>query len=120
MDELSSLPEALVRSLKLLAEEYAHKAPTEVYRVFPEWRAELQGIYPGGVEPGMGPYSLVAIFGWVNFLGFVWLMYWSKCSIGLKMFAVSYDVGFMLDWWQWVFSALCIERTKERMQQLFC
>ena len=44
MDELSSLPEALVRSLKLLAEEYAHKAPTEVYRVFPEWRAELQGI----------------------------------------------------------------------------
>jgi hypothetical protein len=57
----------------------------------------MQGIFPGGVEPGMSPTSTVALFGWANLLGFVWMLYWSKCGIGIKMFAVSYDIGFMLD-----------------------
>jgi hypothetical protein len=30
----------------------------------------MQGIFPGGVQPGMSPTDKVAIFGWVNFVGF--------------------------------------------------
>merc|ERR1719326_2287888 len=25
------------------------------------------------------------------------MLYWSKCNLGIKMFAVSYDIGFMID-----------------------
>merc|ERR1719324_2310234 len=45
----------------------------------------------------MDPLGMVSIFGWVNFLAFTWLLFWCKSSLGLKMFALSYDVGFMLD-----------------------
>merc|ERR1719230_881829 len=45
----------------------------------------MQGIFPGGMEPGMSPTGIVAIFGWVNLLGFTWLLLWCKSSLGLKM-----------------------------------
>ena len=57
----------------------------------------MQGIFPGGVEPGMSPTGMVAIFGWANMIGFAALLLWSKCSMGMKMFAMSYDIGFMMD-----------------------
>jgi len=56
----------------------------------------MQGIYPGGVDHGPG-MDKVQIFGWVNMLGFLWLVLWSKCGLAVKMFALSYDVGFMLN-----------------------
>merc|ERR1719191_1386061 len=31
-----------------------------------------------------------------NMLIFLWLILWSKCGIGMKMFALSTDIGFML------------------------
>merc|ERR1719262_257630 len=44
----------------------------------------------------MSSSSSAAVFGWVNFLVFLWLILWSKCGIGLKMFALPNDIGFML------------------------
>jgi len=55
----------------------------------------MQGIFPGGVSHTT-PMT-VTLFGWANFLGFLWLLYWCKCGLGMKMFAVSYDIGFMMD-----------------------
>jgi len=55
----------------------------------------LQGIFPGGVKHDTPMY--VMIFGWANFMGFLWLVYWSKCNLGTKMCAVAYDIGFMTD-----------------------
>jgi hypothetical protein len=57
----------------------------------------MQGIYPGGVTPENGSTDTVVIFGWVSMIGFMFLILCAKTSIGLKMFALSYDVGFMLD-----------------------
>lgn len=44
MSSDSPLPEALQQPLQLLADEYSQNVPPEVYRVFPEWRTELQSI----------------------------------------------------------------------------
>merc|ERR1719331_2030793 len=57
----------------------------------------MQGIFPGGVGPGDSPTSTVAIFGWANFIGFQTLLLTSQCGMGMKMFANSYNVGFMMD-----------------------
>merc|ERR1719265_2924978 len=56
----------------------------------------MNGIFPGGMKEGMSPTSSVAIFGWANFLIFLFLVLWSKCGIGMKMFALATDIGFML------------------------
>merc|ERR1719316_974955 len=56
----------------------------------------MNGIYPGGMKEGMSPTSATAIFGWVNFLVFTFLVLWCKCGIGTKMFALATDIGFML------------------------
>eukprot|EP00747_Dinoflagellata_sp_TGD_P161388 gnl/TRDRNA2_/TRDRNA2_178075_c0_seq1.p1 gnl/TRDRNA2_/TRDRNA2_178075_c0~~gnl/TRDRNA2_/TRDRNA2_178075_c0_seq1.p1 ORF type:complete len:843 (+),score=223.50 gnl/TRDRNA2_/TRDRNA2_178075_c0_seq1:74-2602(+) len=57
----------------------------------------MQGIFPGGVGPEDSPTSTVALFGWANFIGFQTLVLCSQCSMGMKMFANSYNVGFMMD-----------------------
>jgi hypothetical protein len=59
----------------------------------------MNGIYPGGMQPGMTPNydNKIYLFGWINMLAFLWLMLWTKTSLGVKMFALSYDVGFMLN-----------------------
>merc|ERR1719424_1911997 len=50
----------------------------------------------GGMKAGMSPTSATAIFGWVNFLGFTFIVLWCKCGLGTKMFALATDIGFML------------------------
>merc|ERR1719265_2464220 len=56
----------------------------------------MNGIFPGGMKVGMSPTSATAIFGWVNFLGFTFIVLWCKCGLGTKMFALATDIGFML------------------------
>merc|ERR1719163_2698787 len=56
----------------------------------------MNGIFPGGMKEGMSPTSACAIFGWVNFLIFTFLVLVSKCGLGTKMFALATDIGFML------------------------
>merc|ERR1719191_2285006 len=56
----------------------------------------MNGIFPGGMKEGMDQWCATAIFGWVNMLLFLWLVLWSKCGLGLKMFALANDIGFML------------------------
>merc|ERR1719217_1371885 len=55
----------------------------------------MNGIYPGGMKEGMSPTSGCAIFGWANFLLFT-LFFLIKCGMGMKMFAMATDIGFML------------------------
>merc|ERR1719389_836136 len=56
----------------------------------------MNGIYPGGMKPGMSPTSGCAIFGWANFLLFTFIFLFIKCGMGMKMFAMATDIGFML------------------------
>merc|ERR1719421_2006943 len=56
----------------------------------------MNGIFPGGMKEGMSPTSATAIFGWVNFLVFTFIILFTKCGIGTKMFALATDIGFML------------------------
>merc|ERR1719393_874258 len=56
----------------------------------------MNGIFPGGMKEGMSPTSATAIFGWVNFLAFTFIILFTKCGIGTKMFALATDIGFML------------------------
>merc|ERR1719359_707925 len=56
----------------------------------------MNGIYPGGMKPGMSPTSGCAIFGWANFLLFTFVFLFIKCGMGMKMFAMATDIGFML------------------------
>merc|ERR1719265_2508964 len=56
----------------------------------------MNGIFPGGMKEGMSPTSATAIFGWVNFLVFTFIFLFVKCGIGMKMFALDTDIGFML------------------------
>merc|ERR1719393_190924 len=56
----------------------------------------MNGIYPGGMKPGMSPTSGCAIFGWCNFLLFTFVFLFIKCGMGMKMFAMATDIGFML------------------------
>merc|ERR1719335_1031570 len=56
----------------------------------------MNGIFPGGMKPGMSPTSACAIFGWANFLIFTFVVLWCKCGLGTKMFALATDIGFML------------------------
>merc|ERR1719261_1105593 len=50
----------------------------------------------GGMKEGMSPTSATAIFGWVNFLVFTFIFLFVKCGMGMKMFALATDIGFML------------------------
>jgi len=56
----------------------------------------MNGIFPGGMKEGMSPTSACAIFGWANFLIFLWLTLWCKCGLGTKMFFLATHIGFML------------------------
>merc|ERR1719146_215477 len=56
----------------------------------------MNGIFPGGMKEGMSPTSGCAIFGWVNFLLFTSIFLFLKCGMGMKMFAMATDIGFML------------------------
>merc|ERR1719238_459413 len=56
----------------------------------------MNGIFPGGMKEGMSPTSACAIFGWVNFLVFTFIFLFVKCGMGMKMFAMATDIGFML------------------------
>merc|ERR1719261_1300883 len=56
----------------------------------------MNGIFPGGMKDGMSPTSATAIFGWVNFLAFTFIFLFVKCGMGIKMFAMATDIGFML------------------------
>merc|ERR1719214_112562 len=56
----------------------------------------MNGIYPGGMKEGMSPTSGCAIFGWANFLIFLFIFLFVKCGMGMKMFALATDIGFML------------------------
>merc|ERR1719174_1546700 len=56
----------------------------------------MNGIFPGGMKDGMSPTSATAIFGWVNFLAFTFIFLFVKCGMGMKMFAMATDIGFML------------------------
>merc|ERR1719486_736023 len=64
------------------------------WAVFHMW--VMNGIFPGGMKPGMSPTSSTAIFGWANFLIFTFVVLWCKCGLGTKMFALATDIGFML------------------------
>merc|ERR1719301_246738 len=48
------------------------------------------------MKEGMSPTSATAIFGWVNFLVFTFIILFVKCGLGMKMFALATDIGFML------------------------
>jgi len=52
--------------------------------------------FPGGMTKDHSPASWCAVFIWANFLLFLWFLLWAKCGIGMKMFALSYDIGFCL------------------------
>merc|ERR1719159_7358 len=56
----------------------------------------MNGIFPGGMKEGMSPTSATAIFGWANFLIFTAIFLFVKCGMGMKMFALATDIGFML------------------------
>merc|ERR1719159_734662 len=56
----------------------------------------MNGIFPGGMKEGMSPTSGCAIFGWANFLLFLFIFLFIKCGMGMKMFALATDIGFML------------------------
>merc|ERR1719379_543927 len=56
----------------------------------------MNGIFPGGMKEGMSPTSATAIFGWVNFMVFTFIFLFVKCGMGMKMFAMATDIGFML------------------------
>merc|ERR1719506_1876898 len=56
----------------------------------------MNGIFPGGMKEGMSPTSATAIFGWANFLLFTLFFLFIKCGMGMKMFAMATDIGFML------------------------
>merc|ERR1719161_327078 len=56
----------------------------------------MNGIFPGGMKEGMSPTSACAIFGWANFLIFLWLTLWCKCGLGTKMFFLATHIVFML------------------------
>merc|ERR1719352_2211316 len=56
----------------------------------------MNGIFPGGMKEGMSPTSATAIFGWVNFMLFTFIFLFVKCGMGMKMFALATDIGFML------------------------
>merc|ERR1719301_65571 len=56
----------------------------------------MNGIFPGGMKEGMSPTSATAIFGWANFLIFLFIFLFVKCGMGMKMFALATDIGFML------------------------
>merc|ERR1719159_1763479 len=56
----------------------------------------MNGIFPGGMKEGMSPTSGCAIFGWANFLIFLFIFLFVKCGMGMKMFALATDIGFML------------------------
>merc|ERR1719421_1527925 len=56
----------------------------------------MNGIFPGGMKEGMSPTSATAIFGWVTFLVFTFIFLFVKCGMGMKMFALATDIGFML------------------------
>merc|ERR1719191_784691 len=56
----------------------------------------MNGIFPGGMKEGMSPTSATAIFGWCNFMFFVIFFLFIKCGMGMKMFALATDIGFML------------------------
>merc|ERR1719310_1062165 len=56
----------------------------------------MNGIFPGGMKEGMSSTSACAIFGWVNFLAFTFIFLFVKCGMGMKMFAMATDIGFML------------------------
>merc|ERR1719157_437622 len=56
----------------------------------------MNGIFPGGMKEGMSSTSATAIFGWVNFLAFTLFFLFIKCGMGMKMFALATDIGFML------------------------
>lgn len=52
--------------------------------------------FPGGLKPEDSVTGWCSVFGWANFVIFLWLLLWCKCGIGMKMFALSYDIGFCL------------------------
>jgi len=56
----------------------------------------MNGIFPGGMKEGLSPTSATAIFGWVNFLVFTFVILFVKTGMGMKMFALATDIGFML------------------------
>merc|ERR1719321_1182475 len=56
----------------------------------------MNGIFPGGMKEGMSPTSACAIFGWVNFLAFLFFFLFINCGMGMRMFALATDIGFML------------------------
>merc|ERR1719161_2290951 len=56
----------------------------------------MNGIFPGGMKEGMSPTIATAIFGWANFLAFTFIFLFVKCGMGMKMFALATDIGFML------------------------
>merc|ERR1719316_2659358 len=56
----------------------------------------MNGIFPGGMKEGLSPTSGCAIFGWANFLLFTLFFLFIKCGMGMKMFAMATDIGFML------------------------
>jgi len=56
----------------------------------------MNGVFPGGMAEGMSMASSAAIFGWVSFFFFTFIILWSKCTIGMKMFALANAFGGML------------------------
>merc|ERR1719316_1548606 len=56
----------------------------------------MNGIFPGGMKEGMSPTSACAIFGWVNFMAFLFFFLFINCGMGMRMFALATDIGFML------------------------
>jgi len=53
-------------------------------------------VFPGGLKPEDSVTSWCSVFGWANMVIFLWVLLWCKCGIGMKMFALSYDIGFCL------------------------
>merc|ERR1719214_262753 len=64
------------------------------WAVFHMW--VMNGIFPGGMKPGMSPTGACAMFGWANYLIFLFITLMCKCGMGTKMFYLATFTGFML------------------------
>lgn len=57
----------------------------------------MNGLFPGGMKPGMSATSPVAIAGWVYAIGMVALMLICKANLVLKIYCLSFHVWFALE-----------------------
>jgi hypothetical protein len=57
----------------------------------------LRGIWPRGVEPGMGTFALEKVVGWANVMLFDFVLLFSNVHSGCRIFAIAQNKIFLLD-----------------------